>query len=104
LDVSCTRIKYILGYGHALRFKSSSIPNALDVLTIDFSLETETSETLKKQFQLLQEQQQKKLQRRKQKKEEKNKEKDTSIVNTSASLKSRFRVFNVTFNNISAIL
>lgn len=46
-------------------------------------METETSETLKKQFQLLQEQQQKKLQRRKQKKEEKNKEKEKSIVNTS---------------------
>ncbi|XP_052092263.1 coiled-coil domain-containing protein 13-like [Mytilus californianus] len=44
-------------------------------------MEAETSETLKKQFQLLQEQQQKKLQRRKQKKEEKSKEK--SIVNTS---------------------
>ncbi|CAG2209153.1 Coiled-coil domain-containing protein 13 [Mytilus edulis] len=44
-------------------------------------MESETSETLKKQFQLLQEQQQKKLQRRKQKKEEKSKEK--SIVNTS---------------------
>ena len=48
-----------------------------------YEMETETSETLKKQFQLLQEQQQKKLQRRKQKKEEKNKEKEKSIVNTS---------------------